>query len=97
MKHYYALKDNKANEFIEMIPGSNDASAIRNIQVLVNRDDPKNNLFNYPQEFDLYHMCSMNELTGEVVQVKVDPNGVQEEKKLPLLIVNCDSLKKKDK
>lgn len=79
----YSIKDNKVGVFAKPFMCVNNAEATRMLHAACN--DDKVQLSMYPEDFDLYHIGSMNEQTGHLNSPS--ENG-------PVFVVSAISLKK---
>lgn len=79
----YSIKDNKVGTFSKPFSAINTAEATRMLHTACN--DPNVQLSMYPEDFDLYHIGSMNEQTGYL-------NSPSESG--PVFVVSAVSLKK---
>lgn len=68
MKKIYAIKDTKANSFMEITEGQGDGVMCRTLSSIVNDKDKKSLIAAFPQDFELWKIAEMNEETGEIKQ-----------------------------
>lgn len=61
-KKFYAFRDNVADIFLSMDSKRNDAEAIRELDVIVNKEG--NRVSQFPEDYDLYYLGEFNERTG---------------------------------
>lgn len=64
------ILDKKSDLFIEFAAVSNHAVAIRAFTDGINRDAPENNLFKWPDDFDLYLLGEYDNRTGDLAAKK---------------------------
>lgn len=60
------VKDLKAGVFIEMGAVTNTGVAIRAFADQINRNEPNNNLYRWPDDFAIYQLGIYNPRTGEL-------------------------------
>lgn len=60
------IKDLKANSFIEMGAVTNTGVAIRAFADQINRNDPQNNLYKWPDDYNIYQIGVYNPRTGQI-------------------------------
>lgn len=94
LKHYYGIRDVKADQYIEMFPANNETEAVRAFQKIVN--NPQSNMNIYAEDFQLYHMCVLEMDSGVVFQdeenyVEICP-GYVGELHLPKFVVSAQNL-----
>jgi len=71
MKHVMvAVRDRAADTFGRPFFVAAVAQAIRSFSDEVNRADKDNQLFNHPEDFDLYEVGSFDDDTGDLVAIK---------------------------
>lgn len=63
----YAIKDKKAEAYLQPFTTTKDGLAIRMIQASMEQE---NNLSKYPEDFSLYQIGEFNENTGKVEGLK---------------------------
>jgi len=83
----YSIKDNKVGTFSKPFAAVNKAEATRMLHTACN--DPQVQLSMYPEDFDLYHVCTFSELTGQVKSPINETGSVG-----PDFVVSAVSLKK---
>lgn len=66
MEHLYTVKDTKTRTFNRPFCERSDAIAIRNLRMEVNRNDAKNPLYMFPEDYEVYRIGSMDPDTGMV-------------------------------
>lgn len=60
----YILYDNKSETFGTLFSQPTEAHAIREVKTLVNRPDPQNMVYLYPEEFELHYVGDFIESAG---------------------------------
>jgi len=59
----YTIRDSKGDFYQSPFPQKTHGEAERSFATLVN--DPKTNIFNYPEDYDLYYLGEFNDKTGK--------------------------------
>lgn len=66
----YSIKDTKAEIHQAPWVAKTHVHAMRSFQGEINRADPQNALYNHPMDFQLVHIGTFNEETGELALTK---------------------------
>lgn len=66
----YSMFDQKTKFFHAPIYLTNDAEAIRNFSMVVNDSKGKNPVNLFPEDYDLYHLGTFDDITGYITPLK---------------------------
>jgi hypothetical protein len=67
-----AIKDRAANAFGRPFFVATDGVAIRSFMDEVSRDDPSNQLFSHPDDFDLFRLGHYDDISG-MIEMESEP------------------------
>lgn len=64
---FYGIYDSKANHFAGVRPYSDDVSAVRDFELMVNTKNDNNLVSRYPEDFSLWFLFEFDDVEGAPV------------------------------
>lgn len=69
-KKFYGIKDKVSDTFCEIVENINDATMIRSLSMAVNQVESKTLISQRPEDFELWKLYEVDEVTGDIEQDK---------------------------
>lgn len=64
---FFSIRDNKVSAYLRPFVDQNEIMAVRGLTAAVNMPKDSSQVAQFPEDFDLYHVATMDDITGEVI------------------------------